>query len=427
MFIDLSIIIPIYNSGQHLESCLNSVTSQIKKRIEVILINDKSTDNSFKICKRFKKKYKFIKIINLKKNKGVSFCRNLGLKKSKGKFIFFIDSDDLLNSNSLEKIRNQILKFPNIDLFFHKNLRFPKKKIDSNQFILSKKKRTILAHIKNFDNFRATCWNYIINRKFIFRNKIFFKKITTFEDQIFVSQILCLSKHFKILHEANYIWRNYETNSLGKITGYLTALSCLKILFEISNFISEQNLNLDKIKKKFLISRIKFSFNRFFQNILVCNSRELKKLSSYLKKNKKKLSNLMTLSNEKNFVKLLYDLKSKNLKIIKETKISILKGKNKNKKKILLICLGYYGKIILKVLLNLSQNVDFIIDDNKIFTGKSENNIEINNYLFLKKNRNKFKNHFLLICNNKKKDINLIKKKLLRMKFNKKNISYVNL
>lgn len=427
MLTDLSIIVPIYNSGQHLESCLNSITSQVKKRIEVILINDKSTDNSLKICKKFKKKYKFIKLINLKKNKGVSFCRNLGLKKSKGRFIFFVDSDDLLNSNSLDKIRNQILKFPNNDLFFHKNLRFPKKKIDSNQFFLSKKKKTILAHIKNFDNFRATCWNYIINRKFIFKNKIFFKKITTFEDQVFVSQILCLSKHFKILHEVNYIWRNYETNSLGKLTGYLTALSCLKILFQISNFIHEQSLNLDKIEKKFLSSRIKFSLNRFFQNILICNSHELKKLNLYLKKNKKKLRNLITLSNEKNFVKLLNNLKCINLKIIKETKISILNNKNRKNKKILLICLGYYGKIILKVLLNLSQNVDFIIDDNKIFTGKSENKIKINNYLFLKKNRNKFKDHLLLICNNKKKDINLIKKKLLRIKFSKKNISYVNI
>ena len=69
----------------------------------------------------------------------------------------------------------------------------------------------------------------------------FLKNITTFEDQVFVSQILCLSKHFKILHEVNYIWRNYETNSLGKLTGYLTALSCLKILFQISNFIHEQS------------------------------------------------------------------------------------------------------------------------------------------------------------------------------------------
>ncbi len=141
MFTDLSIIIPIYNSGQHLESCLNSITKQVKKKIEIILINDKSTDNSYKICKIYKKKHKFIKLINLAKNKGVSFCRNLGLKKSKGRFIFFIDSDDLLNQNSLNKIQNQILKFPNTDLFFHKNLKFPKKEIDSNQFILNKKKK----------------------------------------------------------------------------------------------------------------------------------------------------------------------------------------------------------------------------------------------------------------------------------------------
>ena len=427
MLIDLSIIIPIYNSGQHLKSCLNSITIQIKKKIEVILVNDKSTDNSYKICKKFKKKYKFIKLINLKKNKGVSFCRNIGLKKSKGKFVFFVDSDDLLNANSLNNIQDRISKFPNMDLFFHKNLRIPHKKIDNNEFIFNIKKNSILSNIKNFDQFRATCWNYIINRKFIFRNKIFFKNIITFEDQVFVSQILCLASNYKIFNEVNYIWRNLETNSLGKITGYLTAFSCLKILVEISKFIKEQNLNLDNIKKKFLYSRIKFTLIRFFQNILICNSFELGKLSLYLKKNKLKFKNLKILNNRKNFIKLLTKLRFNKLKDLKEKKKLILKNKVKNKEKIVLICLGYYGKIILRVLINLLQKVDLIIDDNKIFTGKSQNRVKINNYLFLKKNRIKYKNHLLLICNNKKKDINLIKKRLLKMKFEKKNISHINI
>ena len=99
-----------------------------------------------------------------------------------------------------------------------------------------------------------------------------------------MSQILCFARNFKILNDVNYIWRNYETNTLGKLTGFNTALSCLKILIEISKFSQELNLNLDRIKKKFLYSRIKFSINRFFQNILICNSMELEKLTLHVKK-----------------------------------------------------------------------------------------------------------------------------------------------
>ncbi len=242
-----------------------------------------------------------------------------------------------------------------------------------------------------------------------------------------MSQILCFARNFKILNDVNYIWRNYETNTLGKLTGFNTALSCLKILIEISKFSQELNLNLDRIKKKFLYSRIKFSINRFFQNILICNSMELEKLTLHVKKNQIALKNLKRLSFEKNFTKFITKLKSKNLKIIKEEKKIILTNKIKNKEKILLVCLGYYGKIILQVLTNLSKKVDLIIDDNKNFTGKSENNIIINNYTFLRKNRNKYKEHLLLICNNKKADVNFIEKRLLKMKFKKKNISHANI
>jgi len=108
---DVSIIIPIYNCDKYLEDCLDSVVKQTypAKKIEVILINDASTDKSSQICEKYCKKNDWI-FINRKENKGVSFSRNEGIKKSKGKYIIFLDSDDMLYDYAVEKLINNIKK-----------------------------------------------------------------------------------------------------------------------------------------------------------------------------------------------------------------------------------------------------------------------------------------------------------------------------
>ena len=82
MSIKLSIVVPIYNSEKYLRKCLESICQQIKQNVEVILINDRSTDGSNKICKKYLNKFNFINLISLKKNRGVSYCRNIGIRLS---------------------------------------------------------------------------------------------------------------------------------------------------------------------------------------------------------------------------------------------------------------------------------------------------------------------------------------------------------
>ena len=103
----------------------------MSKNIEIILINDGSKDNSIKICKKYIKKFNFIRLINLKKNKGVSYSRNIGIKFSLGEFICFVDSDNLLLPKSLINILNHIKAFNHCDLFVLRNyvLREKKNKI----------------------------------------------------------------------------------------------------------------------------------------------------------------------------------------------------------------------------------------------------------------------------------------------------------
>ena len=99
-----SIIIPIFNRQYKIKDCIKSVLSQNFDKIEIILIDDNSTDESFKVCEEISKKENNIKLIKNKKNQGVGISRNIGLSLSEGKYILFLDSDDRLKKNSLKKI-----------------------------------------------------------------------------------------------------------------------------------------------------------------------------------------------------------------------------------------------------------------------------------------------------------------------------------
>ena len=97
----ISVIVPVYNVEEYLEECLESIRQQTFTDIEVILVNDGSTDSSKEICERFCQADSRFKLIN-QENQGQSVARNRGVKESVGQFIMFVDSDDVINTNVLE-------------------------------------------------------------------------------------------------------------------------------------------------------------------------------------------------------------------------------------------------------------------------------------------------------------------------------------
>ncbi len=105
----IDIIMPNYNKGEYIDEAIKSVINQTYKNWKLFIIDDNSNDNSLKVIKKFKKN-RNIEIILSKKNKGPSFCRNLGLKKSKSKFVAFLDSDDYWVKNKLKSQMNFMLK-----------------------------------------------------------------------------------------------------------------------------------------------------------------------------------------------------------------------------------------------------------------------------------------------------------------------------
>ena len=102
--IKVSVVVPVYNTSKYLRRCLDSLVNQTLKDIEIIIINDKSTDNSKDIIKEYESKYNNIKVIHNKTNKGIGYNRNLGIEIASGKYIAFVDSDDYIDLNLYKKM-----------------------------------------------------------------------------------------------------------------------------------------------------------------------------------------------------------------------------------------------------------------------------------------------------------------------------------
>lgn len=110
----ISIIVPFYNVEEYLEQCLDSIQSQTYKNIEVILVNDGSTDGSKEICEKYCKRDTRFRLMN-QTNQGQSVARNRGMQETTGEFLTFVDSDDIIKEDMLEQLMKQMTS-ENIDI-----------------------------------------------------------------------------------------------------------------------------------------------------------------------------------------------------------------------------------------------------------------------------------------------------------------------
>ncbi len=130
----VSIIVPIYNAEQYINNCITSIRNQTFTSFELILINDGSTDQSEIICKKHMSEDNRI-IYKYQKNNGVSFARNAGIEIAKGKFITFVDADDVINERYLEKLMEKQIKYKlDLTACAHINIKKEQKKYCSSYF-----------------------------------------------------------------------------------------------------------------------------------------------------------------------------------------------------------------------------------------------------------------------------------------------------
>lgn len=226
----ISVIIPVYNSENYLEECLNSCLLQTYENIEVICIDDGSSDRSAEILKSYLKKDRRIKVFE-QENKGVSSARNKGILNAKGDYISFLDSDDWISLCLFERFKNALYDVSKeVDMYvFNMNLFYeePKENIETGNFLSIKnwqnrKDENTIHTIKDCKNpFRGnlSACNKIYKKSFLKENKILMPEGLIFEDHIFAIESLIRAKSVLVTNEMLYMYRNSNQNSITKNYG----------------------------------------------------------------------------------------------------------------------------------------------------------------------------------------------------------------
>ena len=221
MDIKVSIIIPVYNVENYLEECLDSAVNQTLKEIEIIAVNDGSTDSSLDILNKYKDKYKNINIIN-QENKGLSGARNSGLKLAKGKYVYFLDSDDYINIDSMEVCYKEAEKY-NLDIvtFDAKSFYddFDKSELSENYDRSDKLKEEVMngedlyIYANSIGAYYAPVWLNFYNREYIEKNKLYFYEGIVHEDEIHTSQSFIKANRVKYISKM-FFNRRIRPNSI---------------------------------------------------------------------------------------------------------------------------------------------------------------------------------------------------------------------
>ncbi|WP_294130928.1 glycosyltransferase [uncultured Clostridium sp.] len=294
--IKVSVIIPIYNMEKHIDKCLNSVINQSLEEIEIILIDDGSTDNSLKICNLYKEKDKRVKVYS-KDNSGVSSARNMGIKKSKGKYLTFIDPDDYIEKNMLKDMYEKIeydkselvicdYTIDYINSYKNINLRYNKKLFLDNEIV----EKFILPFIgvKEFGDefwmagFRSP-WGKLYKKNIISNNNIFFnEKLKIGEDVIFNLKYLICIKSISYINKNYYNYVKNDTSVMNRYKkDYLEI--CENYVFELENIIKKYKLGKEA-KERLAKEKLK-SITLIIKNeCSLENKKSLLKKIFYLKK-----------------------------------------------------------------------------------------------------------------------------------------------
>lgn len=220
----VSIIIPIYNVAQYLDNCIKSACEQTYKNIEIILIDDGSTDGSAEICDKWAEKDIRIKVIH-KKNGGPSNARNAGLEVSKGKYIFFLDGDDSVDLNLLDISISKMIDGVEMVAFgynlIYSDGSIQKVSFPDKNYILRTDKDKINCLLGPFFRYEIgwNAWNRVFLKSIIDDYKIrFVDNIDIAEDQLFCLCYIAHCSNFVVIDEClyNYYQRDDSIMNSGK-------------------------------------------------------------------------------------------------------------------------------------------------------------------------------------------------------------------
>lgn len=296
----VSIIVPIYNSNKYIKRCIDSIINQKYKNIEILLIDDGSTDNSLELCNEYKGKDSRVSIIS-RKNMGVSFTRNEGIEKARGNYILFVDADDFLNYDCISFLMENNENYDVIS--FNYNI-FSDNQTSKgiNDFISNGFK----YDLNSKNGIKGYVWNKLYKKDII--GKIRFDcSIKICEDLLFNYEICFSTENILYKYFDKPLYNYYLNNESVSNTNFYKDLTKFNAYEKIINLFEKKDIDISNQKKIDYILAI--NDYRFFnkKNIDFEKVKIIKNISKNYCKELRKTNNLFVIlkifcSNYLNFI-----------------------------------------------------------------------------------------------------------------------------
>lgn len=292
----ISIVILVYNIEKYLEECITSVIGQTLKDIEIIIINDGSTDNSLGIIEKYQKKDSRIVLIN-QENKGLSEARNRGIELASGEYVAFIDGDDFVDLNMYEELyessENADIVFSNMNIYNDKTKQ--SKHLDFK--LPFEKEEKGIFYFKY--SFIGSC-NKIYKRSFLLENKLFFERGLKYEDILFTLKACLCAKKYKFIKKNHYFYRVGRNGSITTVDDDILKIRAFEKIIKLIE--KEENLYKDI---DFSYARI--YFQKMSMKLWILRSKKIKAKKEELKILEKQIKKIFSKQYSKNEFKVLRD------------------------------------------------------------------------------------------------------------------------
>lgn len=214
----ISVILPCYNMEKYVEETMESVLNQSLKDFEIICLNDGSTDGTLQILNKYQNLYPNIHVIS-NENRGAAYERNIGIQSSKGKYIYYMDSDDLIKENCFETLYSYAEK-DNLDIIYFEADSFYdteeiKEKFPQFQTLYHRKKeyngiykgRDLYIEMENAGDIKMSVGLQFTRREFLIENNIQFEEMPAFEDNLYTLQVMLSANRARCVKDNLYLRR----------------------------------------------------------------------------------------------------------------------------------------------------------------------------------------------------------------------------
>ena len=270
-----SIIVPVYNTEKYLKRCLDSIKSQSFKDYEVIIVNDGSTDNSSSIIGKYS-----YNVIN-QKNQGLSMARNNGVKKAKGEYLIFLDSDDYIEKDLLKEINKSLSNSPDLVRFQIKEVFDNKDYINYKEEPFENKTGVEAFKLITKYHFVENAWAYAIKREYYLKEKFSFKKGTYHEDYGLIPLVIIKSKVVNSIDYVGYCYYQRD-GSIMNSSDYAKTKKKVKDFYNHYLYLVKE-INKTKLDKSYFMS---FISNSLILKITELEGKDYKEALNRLKKDK---------------------------------------------------------------------------------------------------------------------------------------------